>query len=229
MLFGGNAMRSASSLGFVLILGLVGASQAKATLSFCDTQPGNLITNCGFEMSDLTNWTLSGNTTNPPGGFNGSEYGVDGIDADTGNFGLYVGPAFSAMLLNPTLTLAPNTTYHISFELEQDHVSSDSGLTHSFSATFDGIPLLTLTNPAAAGSFVSYSYVETTGASLVTPSISFSFRNDDDYWSFDDVVVALQTTPEPASFVLVGAALTILGVVTARKRGKGLPVVQPPV
>ena len=78
-----------------------------------------------------------------------------------------------------------------------------------------------ITNPAVAGSFVLYSYAVTTGASIVSPSISFSFRNDDNYWSFDDVVVVPQSaTPEPASLVLVGSSIAMLGLFISRKRRK---------
>jgi len=218
-------MRIVLALSFVTILGLAGAFPANATTmlapSACDATVGNLVTNCGFETSLLTPWTVGGNVTNPPGGFNGSEYGIDAGDARTGNDGFYAGPAGAAMSLSQNLSLLPNTTYNIRFWLEQDTVNTDpTDYTHAFQASFDGTVLMGLMNPAAAGSFVSYTFVVTTGATVVTPSLQFAFRNDDSYWSLDDVNViqATSTVPEPASFLLMGTSMAMLGISLARKR-----------
>ena len=219
-------MRTIFSLSCVMILGLLGASQAKASISYCDLQVGNLVVNCGFETDALSPWFVSGNTTNPPGGFDGSEYGIDAGDADTGNYGFYAGPIGSPLVLAQTMGLLANTTYDISFELEQDTLNtSPATYTHSFSAFFGGGLLVSLTNPAVAGSFVEYSYVETTGASVPSLNVAFSFQNDDNYWSLDDVVVVAQAaTPEPASLVLVVGSMAMLGLFRSRKRRKGFTV-----
>lgn len=200
-------MRTVFSLGVVMLLGVMGASQAKAAPSFCDGVSGNLVTNCGFETGALSPWTVSGNTTNPPGGFNGSEYGIDASDAATGNFGLYAGPIESPLMLNQTLSLAPNTKYDISFALEDDAANPDtSQYTHSFSAIFDGSTLISLLNPSSTGSFDTHSFVFTTGAGIASNTISFSFQNDTTYWSFDDVVVTQAPVPAP----LIGHGLLVL-------------------
>jgi len=218
-------MRIVFALSFVMVLVLAGACPANAkplvTPSACDAVLTNLVTNCGFEIGDLTGWTLGGNTTNPPGGLDGSEYGVDAGDARTGNDGFYAGPAGAAMSLSQNLSLLPNTTYLIRFWLEQDTVNTDTtDYTHAFAAAFDGTVLMGLMNPAAAGSFVSYTFAVTTGATVVTPSLQFGFRNDDNYWSLDDVVVAQapSTVPEPASLMPMGTSMVMLGIALARKR-----------
>jgi len=215
-------MRTAFSLGFVAILGLLGASQARASTSYCNSVGLNLVQDCGFELasSSLVDWALSGNTTNPPGGFDGSEYGTAAGDADTGSLGLYIGPFGSPMTISQNLTLNVGTEYDISFELKQDLLNPDPSVyTQSFSASFGSTLLVSLLNPVAAGSFVKYSYANVV-ATATSEALAFSFQNDDSYWSFDDVVVTAVPTPEPNSFVLLGSLIAMLGVLAARKRRK---------
>jgi hypothetical protein len=68
---------------------------------------------------------------------------------------------------------------------------------------------------------VDYSYTDVT-ATAASEVLSFSFQNDDSYWAFDDVVVTAVSsptvTPEPASFVLTGSLIAMLGFFVARKR-----------
>jgi len=225
-------MRTAFSLGFVMMVGLVGASQAKASASYCDSVASNLVLNCGFETGDLTSWTLGGNTTDPPGGIGGSEYGVDALDANTGNDGLYAGPIGSAMTLSQTLTLSSGSEYDISFYLEDDSADPDTTTyTQSFTASLGSTSLTSLcsgpscpggsTAPGSIGSFVQFSYTDVVATSG-SEALTFAFQNDIDYWSFDDVVVTLvpqaSSTPEPASFLLMGSSLAMLGFLIARKR-----------
>jgi hypothetical protein len=216
--------RTTFSFGLATILGLMGASQAAASPSVCDGVSGNLVADCGFELatSSLVDWTVSGNTTNPPGGFDGSEYGTAAGDANSGSLGLYAGPIDSPMTISQTLALGIGTEYDISFELKQDAVNPDPAVyTQSFSASLGSTSLVTLLNPPGAGSFVEYSYTDVT-ATAASEALSFSFQNDDSYWAFDDVVVTAVSsptlTPEPASFVLTGSLIAMLGFLIARRR-----------
>jgi hypothetical protein len=45
-------------------------------------------------------------------------------------------------------------------------------------------------------------------ATTASTLLSFSFENDDNYWSFDDV--SASATPEPSSGLLAGMALCAL-------------------
>jgi hypothetical protein len=216
----GKNMRTVFSLGIVAILGLLGGSQAKGATSYCTGVAGNIVVNCGFETGVLSPWAVSGNTTDPPGGFDGSEYGSDAGDAATGNFGFYAGPIGSALVLTQTLTLMTQEEYEFTFAIEDDAANPDPATyTQQFSATLNGDTLLTLTNPVTVGSFTTESFlvdIET----ITSDSVSFSFRNDTNYWSFDDVVVVAlgSAIPEPSSLMLVAGSLLGLGAALVRKR-----------
>jgi len=200
----------------ILVLGscvLWSGSQATAA-SFCDAVSGNLVLNCGFETGDFTSWTVGGNTLNSGGNY----YGVDAFDANSGNYGAFmsqdlVDGGTAPVTLSQTLSTAAGSIYSVSFWLEQDTVPT-AGYTHAFYATFGGTTLLNLTPtvavPGIVGTFTEYTYSGTaTGAST---ALTFSFENDDSYWSFDDASVTLTgtATPEPSTWILAGIALGVL-------------------
>ena len=56
-------------------------------------------------------------------------------------------------------------------------------------------------------------------ATSATTIVSFSFRNDTDYWYLDDVSVKLSTVvPEPSSVLLLAAGLAGIAGFAARRR-----------
>src|ERR1035438_7261155 len=115
------SMRPLRSAMMVLIAVVGVASTATAdSMSSCDAVSFNAVTNCGFETGDFLGWMLGGNMTNPPGGFDGDGYGVDALDANSGNYGAYLGPIGSAMTLSQDISLVPYFMYTLSFFLEQD-------------------------------------------------------------------------------------------------------------
>jgi PEP-CTERM motif len=214
-------MKKTFSVLALIVCGWWGASMAKATTSYCDGISGNMVTNCGFESGDFTGWTIGGLTDNPGGNY----YGVDAFDTNTGNFGAYMSQDFvddgaGFVNLSQTLATTSGTNYIVSFFLEQD-TTPTLGYIHSFSATWGASTLLSLTPtvalPGTVGSFTQYSYtIAATGPSTV---LKFAFENDDQYWSFDDVSVTAQATPEPSTLLLAGLALG--GLLLARRRVAG--------
>jgi hypothetical protein len=202
-------MRNTFSVLALVFCGLWGASQARASASFCDAIPGNLVLNCGFETQDFTSWTIGGSTDNPGGNY----YGVDAFDANSGSFGAYMSQDFldgtAPVDLSQTLATAPGAVYLVEFWLEQD-TAPTLGYTHAFSASWGGTTIATLTptvaRPGPVGVFEEYTFMET--ATTASTLLSFSFENDDSYWSFDDV--SASAVPESSSGLLAGMALCAL-------------------
>ena len=179
------------------------------------------MTNCGFETGDFTGQTLGGNTLNPGGNY----YGVDAFDANSGNFGAYMSQDFldagtTPLTLSQTLATSIGTTYIVSFWLEQD-TAPQLGYTHQFSASWGGTNLLSLTPsialPGPTGVFTQYSFAQTATAS--STALQFTFENDDNYWSFDDVSVSAAVTvgPEPSTVVLAAMALSLVMLLRRRR------------
>ncbi len=195
-----------------LIVGGLFSSALQANADVCSALVNghqNIVNNCGFESGSFSSWTVGGNTANPGGNY----YGVDAFDAHSGNYGAYLSQDFlvgtSPVTLSQTLTTTPGTEYVISFWLEQD-TAPTTGYNHAFGAVFGSTTLLslspTVTVPGTVGSFVEYTFDEM--ATSATTTIQFSFENDDNYWSFDDVSVT--ATPEPSTLLSTGAALATL-------------------
>lgn len=182
------------------------------------TSSVNIVKNCGFETGNFNAWTISGNTANPGGNY----YGVDTFDAHSGTYGAYMSQDYvdggtAPVKLSQTLATIVGDPYTVTFWLEQD-TAPTTGYTHAFSATWNGTTLFSVTpsvnSPGDVGSWVEYSFGGTaTGA---TTTLQFSFQNDDNFWSFDDISVV---APEPTSAgLLVLASFSTLLLLWSRRR-----------
>ena len=171
----------------------------------------NLLTNGSFETGDFTGWTTGGNfeaTEVVSGAF--YEY----TGAQDGNFYAAMGPVGSDGTMSQTLTTTPGAQYQISFWF-----ASVGDNPSDFSATWDGTPLLSLTNPNTGANWTQYTFTATgTG----TDTLAFSFRDDPAFMALDNVSVSQTgpSVPEPSSLLLLGTGVLGLGGIVRRKLGR---------
>jgi hypothetical protein len=208
---------AAGLMTVVATLGLVGLAQGKTiapsagghSSSICDAIAGNLVANCGFESGDFTGWTQS------PAAFGSDFFVSNGSLINSGNFGAGFGatnPTFEDTISQTIPTIAGDA-YKVSFFLE-----NEGGPENKFTAMFGGTTLLSETNSD------SFGYTEFTDAVVATGSsttLSFAAFQAPSFFGLDDVsvlpVTPVTAVPEPASLVLIGAALFTLAV--TRRRG----------
>ena len=178
----------------------------------CNGVVFNLVANCGFETGDFTSWTLTGNDVPME---LGNLYGVEGTDpldgiAPHGGFD----QAYFGDLVSNATTLAqtveqtkPGDTYSISFFLAQDTAPGADG-TNTLNVLFDDVLLAHLTEIPVEG-YTQYSY---TGlASGTSTVLALRLGNSLGEFLLDDVEVvdmgvAVTTTPEPATGLLLVAS-----------------------
>jgi hypothetical protein len=172
------------------------------SLSLCDSIPGNLVTNCGFETGDFTGWTTGGNfefTSVTSGTY--YDYG----GANSGNYYAVLGPVGSDATLSQTLSTNAGTDYIFAF-----YLASVGDNPSDFSAYWDGTQLLSLTNPNSGGAYTLYTF-SVTGTGSDT--IQFDFRDDPAYMALDDTSVS--AIPEPSTlsllFLGLGLGITLVG------------------
>lgn len=191
---------------FCLFLGI---PQGRAT-NACSDNPKNLVHNCGFETGNFSTWSLSGNDV--PGEL-GNLYGVEGLDPvyligpNSGSSQAYFGDLVNnATTLLQTLGTIAGDPYQVSWYLVQG-TPVGGGYSNEFSASFGGVPLVSLTAmPVEGYTHYSYSSVAASSSSV----LSLTLGNDLGYFLLDDVSVVL--TPEPSAWTLVLAGVISVGI-----------------
>ncbi len=148
-----------------------GPSQCDNSVDF----PDNLVMNCGFETGNFANWTLTGAT---------DFVGVDAAHAQSGNFGAFFGAIGDITQLSYIVPTTQGRNYHIEFQL----ANPAGGTGTSFSASLGNTLLMSL-NDSDPDNYRLF--VFNVDSDFTDAQLRFQFRQDPDYWSFDDVYVKL--------------------------------------
>ena len=166
--------------------------------------PAALLQNGSFEAGNLSGWTQSGNVSNTT--IIAQPY--DGFAAEDAAAYAILGPVGSDGVLTQSFADTAGGTLAISFWL-----ANDGDLPNDFSASVDGVSLVSLNNTARFG-WTDFTYAVTaTGYD----TLKFSFRNDPGYYALDNVsVTEVNAIPEPAGLLVL--PLGMLAITSLRRR-----------
>jgi hypothetical protein len=182
--------------GAILVTNLT-AGRADVAATFDLTVDPSIVQNGGFETGDFTGWTLVGDGLVGSMIYNAVIYlGYFPDIVHSGFYGAFMGEGGYAATLSQNLVTQPGTWYQLSFWL----ANPVAGTNQLFSVSWNGISLLSLTNPPAFDwtNFTQAVYAPGTNAAL-----SFAVENDPNYFGLDEVSV---TAVPPVRFQSVGAS-----------------------
>jgi outer membrane autotransporter protein len=136
----------------------------------------NLVTNGGFESGDFTGWTLTGDT---------SFTDVNAGGAQSGTYYAVFGSVTSQAFLSQNLATISGASYTVSYWL---NAFGDNPST--FSASFNGNVLSSLTNPSTGG-YQQFTF--TASATSASTPLSFATYDRPNFLFLDTVSVTLAT------------------------------------
>ncbi len=188
---------------------LLGAAVATAVFTG-PASATSYLANGSFETGDFTGWTQSGNFEFT-GVVSGPTYAYSG--AQDGNFYVVSGAVNSLGYLSQTFADVAGKSLLISGWLNA--IGEDPS---EFTVSFNGTPLLDLTDPNTGGTWQNGSFnVTATGSDTLT----IGFQDNPGYIAFDNVsVTSVSATPLPAALPLFASGLGGLGLLGWRKKKK---------
>jgi hypothetical protein len=174
-----------------------------------------LLVNGGFESSDFPpGWTITNNDGSTWVAGTSEASGL-GFAPNSGSYVAMFGTQFVDDTISQTFSDIAGQHLTLTFFLAGGSLSAAD-----FSAMIDSTVLLSISQTVDIGYVNSGVYTEYTYTFLGTGSdtVSFSGRNDNNYYALDDVSVTTDA-PEPSSWMLLGTGLLGLMAVSLRRRG----------
>lgn len=183
---------------------MLGAVLAGLTVLSAPAQAATeLVVNGGFETDSFDGWIGTGDAD-----FNGVLCD-QGASAHSGACSAFFGSLSDSGLTQVIDVGGAGLTYNLSFALQ-----ADGSTPSSFSVSFGGQTLLSLSDPALAPYTVYQFSGLTTGADM---TLAFNFSSPVGYLYLDSVSVT--AVPEPATLALMAGGLLVTGA-AARRRAK---------
>jgi hypothetical protein len=199
-----------------------------AAASVCDSTSGNIVTNCGFESSNFSGWSVTGNLE---GGIGGPNVGVNSANPNSGAYEAYFAaqrcggscldttsdPSLTPTVLSQAVPAQSNEFYEVSFYLDQagqtptagGDVKNFFGASTTMGCGSGSQDLFEQENLPNSGGYDEYAFVVQAAPGSTAPDIEFAFTNDDPAgFYFDDVTVTSLGTTGPATCPGLSTALS---------------------